>query len=258
MLSLQGKVVVITGGGGHLGRAMSEALAEFGATLIVGSRNLAQNRRFCKQLMAAYPCRAEGIELDIADGEAVNRAMSDVIARYGKIDVLINNSYYGAGAALHDMAEQDWLAGIDGSINGAYRCTRAVIGHMMDNKSGKIIHIASMYGLVAPDVSLYEGNNFYNPGNYGSGKAAIIQFTKYVAAVYGRYGITCNCISPGPFPNRQVQEDKPFVQSLAGKVPLGRIGRPSDLKGVIVLLASAASDYVNGANIVVDGGWTAW
>ena len=129
---------------------------------------------------------------------------------------------------------------------------------MVKRKYGRIINIASMYGLVAPDVSIYDNNDFYNPANYGVGKAGIIQFTKYIAAVYGKYGVTCNSVSPGPFPNPSVQEHSEFIESLAKKVPLGRIGKPEEIKGVIALLASDASSYINGANITIDGGWTIW
>ena len=196
--------------------------------------------------------------MDISDYATVNQAVENILKKYKKIDVLINNSCYGAGAELLNMSEEEWIKGLDGSINGVFRLTKAVLDSMIKNKYGRIINIASMYGLVAPDVSIYEGNDFYNPANYGAGKAGIIQFTRYVAAAYGKYGITCNAISPGPFPDPKVQGNKKFINNLEKRVPLGRIGKPEDLKGVIALLASDASAFINGANISVDGGWTAW
>ena len=115
-----------------------------------------------------------------------------------------------------------------------------------------------MYGMVAPDMSIYGDSGQNNPANYGAGKAAIIQFTKYLASVYGARGIRANAVSPGPFPNPEVQKDQRFIGELCRKNPMHRIGRPEDLQGIIVFLASDASRYVNGQNIAVDGGWTAW
>ena len=157
------------------------------------------------------------MKLDISDYENIKKAVESIIQNKGKIDVLINNAFYGAGKDLLSMTNEEWNIGIDGSVSSVYRCTKAVLPHMIANKAGKIINISSMYGLVSPDVSIYENNNFYNPPNYGAGKAAIIQFTKYVATVYGKFGITANSISPGPFPNPYVQKDKEFIKKLEEK-----------------------------------------
>ncbi|EPY2277521.1 SDR family oxidoreductase [Clostridium sporogenes] len=258
IFDLHGKVVLITGGSGYLGTAMSEILSQLGAILILASRNIEKNLKIKQKLEDKYGNKVETVNLDISNSFMINEVVEYILKRYGKIDVLINNSYYGAGAELVGMSEEEWGKGIDGSINGVFRLTKTVLESMIKKKYGKIINIASMYGIVAPDVSIYEGNDFYNPANYGVGKAAIIQFTKYIAAVYGKFGITCNAISPGPFPDLKVQEDKKFISNLEKKVPLARIGQPEDLKGVIALLSSNASAYINGVNISVDGGWTVW
>ena len=258
IFSMIDKVVLITGGNGHLGKAMSEILCEYGATLVLASRNQQKNLQLKNELIDKYNCKVKTIELDISSRENINENISNLIDEFGKIDVLINNSYYGAGSELLEMKDDDWYKGIDGSINSCYRMSQTVLKYMQEKKSGKIINIASMYGLVAPDVSIYEDNNFYNPANYGVGKAGIIQFTKYIAAVYGKFGITCNTISPGPFPNTNVQKDNKFLENLSKRVPLNRIGVPDDMKGITLLLASDASNYINGANISVDGGWTIW
>lgn len=258
IFSMKNKIVLITGGNGHLGKAMSEILCEYGATLVLASRNHEKNLELQNELIKRYECKVKIIELDISNRESITENINSLIDEFGKIDVLINNSYYGAGSELLQMKDSDWDKGIDGSINSCYRMTQSVLKYMKEKKYGKIINIASMYGIVAPDVSIYEDNNFYNPANYGVGKAGIIQFTKYIAAVYGKIGITCNSISPGPFPNINVQEDTKFIESLSKRVPLNRIGSPDDLKGITLLLASDASNYINGANIPVDGGWTIW
>jgi gluconate 5-dehydrogenase len=129
---------------------------------------------------------------------------------------------------------------------------------MKRQNAGSIINIASMYGIVSPNPALYRGTEFFNPANYGSGKAAIIQFSRYTACFFAKYGIRVNAISPGAFPNQKVQKDQIFLERLCEKVPLGRIGQPEELKGAVVFLASRAASYITGINLVVDGGWTAW
>ena len=258
MFDLKNKVVLITGGSGHLGKSMCEALAEYGATLLIGSRNLEKSTMFSKELTTQFGNENFSVKFDVASSEIINNNVENIIQEYGKIDVLINNAYYGAGADLLSMNDNEWNMGIDGTISSVYRCTKAVLPHMLANGSGKIVNIASMYGLVSPDVSIYENNDYYNPANYGAGKAAIIQFTRYIAAVYGEYGINSNSISPGPFPSSIVQNNKEFIERLEAKVPLKRIGKPDDLKGAVLLLSSDAGNYINGTNLTVDGGWTIW
>lgn len=258
MLNLSGKVVLITGGSGYLGKTMCEALAEFGASLVISNRSFEKTETFAKYLSEKYGNINCPLKLDISDSDSIRKNIDTIVQKFGKIDILINNAYYGAGKELLSMDNSEWEKGIDGSINSTYRCTKAVLPYMLKNNYGKIINLASMYGIVSPDVSIYDKNDYYNPANYGAGKAAVIQFTRYIAGVYGKFGITSNSVSPGPFPNPNVQKNKKFVEILENKVPLKRIGYPDDLKGVIVLLSSNASNYINGENIVVDGGWTIW
>ena len=258
LFDLEGKVILITGGSGYLGKAMSHALAEYGATLILASRNSKKNKELCTELTNLYNNSNTSVELDLESREDITSKIKEIMAEYGGIDILINNSYYGASGKFHE----NWSKGIQGSIDTVFLCTKAVIDEMIKNKKGKIINISSMYGINAPNVyELYEGElceKYYNPINYGVGKAGIIQFTKYIAAVYGKEGIICNSISPGPFPNEEVQKNKIFIERLTNKVPLKRIGTPDDLKGAIVFLCSDSSNYINGHNLVIDGGWTIW
>ncbi|RRD27108.1 SDR family oxidoreductase [Fusobacterium canifelinum] len=262
LFDLKGKVILITGGSGHLGKAMAHALAEYGATLILASRNIENNKKLCNELTSLYHNQNIFLEIDLEDKEEVTIKIRKIINECGKIDILINNSYYGASKKFHEMTYEDWSRGIQGSVDTVFLCTRAVIDEMLKKKNGKIINIASMYGINAPNVyELYEGSScekYYNPINYGVGKAGIIQFTKYIAAVYGKEGIICNSISPGPFPSLEIQKNKTFIERLTNKVPLKRIGKPEDLKGAIVFLCSDSSNYINGHNLVVDGGWTIW
>ena len=259
IFDLSNKTIIITGGAGHLGSAMSEALAAYGANLFILGHDSEKNIKKANELKARYNMPVcENLIFDLDDGDSINKAIDYVEKEMNHIDVLINNAAYGCLKSLEDYSYKEWLCGIDGTINGVFRVTQSCMRYMLKQGKGNIVNIASMYGMVAPDMSIYGDSGQNNPANYGVGKAAIIQFTKYLAAVYGSKGIRANTISPGPFPNPKVQKNTQFIKELCKKNPLNRIGQPEDLYGIIVFLASDSSSYVNGQNIAVDGGWTAW
>jgi gluconate 5-dehydrogenase len=258
LFDLNGRIAIVTGGAGHLGISMVETLAEMRALIVVCSRDIHHCEEVAFTINKKFPGTCIPMQVDVSETESVEQLKKRVSDAFGKTDILINNAYFGAGRDVLSMSEEDWKKGIDGSINSVYRLTKVFLPLMISQNSGTIINVSSMYGIVSPNMSIYEGNPFYNPANYGAGKAAILQFTRYIACVYGKNGIRCNAISPGPFPNPKTQEHQEFIGRLQQHVPLGRIGFPEDLKGAVALLASEASSYINGANIVVDGGWTAW
>lgn len=259
LFSLDKKIAVVTGGSGHLGSALCRSLAQAGAQVVVAGRN--QDK--CEELAACLheDCRVAswGMFLDIRETESVKTLIARVVDQAGGLDILVNNAAFYSGSNLETMLEEEWLQGMDGTANHVFRCTKAVIPTMKRAGGGNIINIASMYGMVSPNPGAYRDSDLGNPPNYGAGKAAVLQFTRYAACYLGRYKIRVNAISPGPFPNPNVQTDHPwFVEELADRTPLGRIGQPWELMGAVVYLASEASSYVTGANLVVDGGWTAW
>jgi NAD(P)-dependent dehydrogenase (short-subunit alcohol dehydrogenase family) len=259
MFSLQGRVVVVTGGAGHLGSAISEGLAEAGADVAIASRDDRRCRELADKLAKRCSVRAMGIRLDMRSLGEVKDCFMEVDRRMGAIDVLVNNAGFAkAGTSIESVSEADWLEAIEGTINGVFRCTQAVLPHMERRKRGAIINVSSMYGIVSPDPRIYGDSGYDNPPGYGAGKAAVIQLTRYAACHLAAKGIRVNAVSPGPFPSPIVQRNEQFMAELRTKVPLGRIGDPADLKGVVVFLASDASSYITGQNIVVDGGWTAW
>jgi gluconate 5-dehydrogenase len=258
LFDLTGKVAIVTGSTGHLGLSISEGLLESGATVFITSRNTNKCKKAVNLLKRKTRGNVRGVELDITSMQSVNKCVEIVTNEAENIDIIVNNAHLSAGKKLEDMTELEWLEGIDGTLNGIFRTTRAVIPIMKKKGQGSIINISSMYGIVSPNPSIYENTNYYNPANYGAGKAGIIQFTKYLACVLAKDGIKANCISPGPFPNKKVQKNKTFISRLCAKVPLGRIGQPHELKGSVIFLASNASSYITGTNLIVDGGWTAW
>jgi len=259
LFSLKGKVAVVTGGAGHLGSVISEGLAEAGASVVIASRNEGRCKELAGMLSEKYKINTMGIALDIRSTDIISNCLKEINHKMGAIDILINNaSFAKAGHRIETLSDEDWLQGIEGTIHGVFRCTQAVIPYMEKQKYGVIINISSMYGIVSPDPRIYGDCGYDNPPDYSAGKAAILQFTRYAACHLANKGIRVNAISPGAFPSPQVQENQWFISNLINKIPLGRIGQPSDLKGVVVFLASEASSYITGQNIVIDGGWTAW
>lgn len=258
LFDLTGKVAVVTGGAGHLGSSMSKILVAAGARVWIAGHNATKCESIANKISKELNVECKSIYVDISSEESIQLCFSEVVKRHGSIDILVNNAFYGASAPVHKMSIEDWSKGIDGSINSVFKCTKTALPYMMEQKQGVVINIASMYGIVSPDPSIYRDSGQNNPANYGAGKAAVIQFTKYIACHYGKYGIRANSISPGPFPNEKVQENKEFIAELAKKNPLGRVGSPEELQGALLFLASNASSFVTGHNLCVDGGWTVW
>ncbi|WP_284639263.1 SDR family oxidoreductase [Paenibacillus silviterrae] len=259
LFSLNNKSVVITGGSGYLGSALTEALLEFGADVTVADIAFPSN----PELEAV---KGEGrlrfLSCDVSSTESIREMLTLHHEKSGRLDVLINCATYGAGygqgAEIEFMTDDIWHKGVDGAAGTAFRCTREAIPYLKQNGGGAIVNFASMYGIVSPDPSIYGDSGANNPPNYGAGKAAVVQLTKYCAAHLAKYGIRCNSISPGPFPNTTIGENTAFLQKLSSKTMLGRPGKPHEVVGAVVLLASEASSYMTGANLIVDGGWTAW
>lgn len=259
IFSLEGKTVLITGGAGHLGAAMSRALAAYHANVFIASRDVEKCERLAGRLNQEFGEHSKGLAVDISSEESVRACVSEVIKASGKIDVLVNNAAFSVAGYFEDITEDLWKRAIDGTLHGVFRMSSAVIPQMVQQERGNIINIASMYGMVSPNPEIYRGEaRLNNPACYGAGKAAILQLTRYLAGYYGQKGIRCNSISPGPFPSKTVQQTEWFMKNLAEKTMLNRIGQPDDLAGALILLASDASAYMTGVNISVDGGWTAW
>ena len=171
---------------------------------------------------------------------------------------MVNCSGFGRKNTWESISEQDWIDDIDVSLHGPFRVVKAAFPSLKERR-GVILNVASMYGVVAPDHRLYDGDRFANPPSYGAAKAGVLQFTRYLASFLSPHGIRVNAISPGPFPYQSTQDENPdFIGRLAAKNPLGRIGKPYEVKAAAVYLCTDASSYVTGHNLAIDGGWTAW
>jgi len=262
---LKGRIAVVTGALGLIGINHCKALTEAGASVVVCDLDETK----CKEFAAKLAQKSIGIGVDIANKESVVNLKDEVIQTFGKVDILVNN------AALNDSfenpqaaAEQSmfenyslemWQKSLDVNITGMFLCSQVIGTMMAERGTGSIINIASTYGITAPDQSIYRNDKgeqtFYKSASYPVTKGAVIMFTKFLAAYWGKKGVRVNTLSPGGVENNQ--EDF-FIRNYSAKTPLGRMAQPKDYKGALVFLASNASNYMTGANLVVDGGWTAW
>jgi gluconate 5-dehydrogenase len=257
LFNLQGKVALLTGAAGWLGSAMSRALAEAGATLAVTSREGERAAAFAATLPGSGHI---GLGFDQGATGSIPGVVEEVLLQLGRIDILVNNAYGGAAPSIENATAEDFDRAYHTGVTAYFLLARQVAGHLRSrNAPGSIINIASMYGVVASYPDAYTGLPVNSPPNYHGLKGGLVHLTRHLAVYWARDNIRVNAISPGPFPTAKTQSSLPeFIQRLDQKVPMGRMGRPEELKGLVVLLASEAGSYITGQNILVDGGWTAW
>ena len=254
MFSLEDKVAIVTGGAGLYGRYIVQALAEAGASVLVASRNEPQIGHFAAELSSSglsvysQPC-------DLTKEIEILQLKNFVVDRFGKLDILFNNAVGRAGRGFHEMSADEWETSMRVNSTGLFLACKHLSEPMREQRSGSIVNIASIYGMVGPDFSIYEGTNLQNPANYSFSKGGMINFTRYLAAILGPDGIRVNCISPGGLATPDMPEN--FKQHYAGRTLLGRMAGSDDIKGAAVFFASDASAYVTGVNLPVDAGWTA-
>jgi len=253
LFSLEGRVIALTGGYGWLGVAIAKGLASHGGRVFV----LGQNRERFEATLGDQSVHF--VECDLKQSPSIVTAFEAVAKIAGGLNVVINNAFYCRGLNPEAISDDDWAYSLDGTLGTVHRGIRASIPHLKKQPDSRIINVASIYGLVSPNFSIYEKfPQQQSPPHYGAAKAAVIQITRYYAALLGPYGINVNCVTPGAFPSKETQANAEFVAALGAKTPLGRIGRPEELQGAFVFLSSRASSYVTGHNLVVDGGWTSW
>jgi len=259
LLSLKGKTAVVTGGAGYLGSAISETLAELGANLVLASRDQAKCQKKCEEILrlTESSVRAVGLELDLLRRDSATEFFARVHEHFEAVDILVNNAWSGKKNSWESISDEDWEYDINMSLNSVFRITKAAFPDLKATR-GVILNIGSLYSHLGPDYRMYDGKEFANPPSYGAAKAGVIQFTKYLASFLSPYGIRVNALSPGAFPHPPTQKHKEFMERLAAKNPMNRIGEPDDLKGAVALLCSDAGSYITGQDLHVDGGWGVW
>jgi NAD(P)-dependent dehydrogenase (short-subunit alcohol dehydrogenase family) len=254
--SLKGKTALLTGGAGLYGRQIVAALAEAGARTLVASRDVAALEKVAEEHRARGQ-DVVALRLDQGDEASIDELRDAVNRRYGAPDILVNNAVLRPMTSGYqgEDAGATFARSMQVNATGLFLLTRAFADLMIEKKRGSIINIGSIQGMVAPDPAIYRGTDMsgWYP-DYFFHKGGMINFTRFVGSYYGIHGIRCNCISPGGFFNSQPET---FVRQYGEKTFLGRMADDEDLKGIVVFLASDASSYITGANIPVDGGYTA-
>jgi len=270
LFSLEGRTAVLTGASGFLGRTMARTLLANGARLVALGRSdrLAAAAdgwvgEFGRDAVAAH-------QVDMYDLDELGRVLDRIAAEESRIDVLINNAHeLGAATGfntpsgrLEEATLDQWARHVAAGVYWPALAVQKLGARMKAAHAGSIVNIATMYAVVAPSPRLYEGKDALNPPGYSASKAALVAFTRYVASFWGPHGIRANAILPGPFSNTEEQgpnsvRDEEFLQRLRMRTCVDRVGRPDELAGALLFLASDASSFVTGHALAVDGGWTA-
>lgn len=265
MYSLKNKIALVTGAIGLLGKEHCTALKNAGATVVVCDLD----KEKCDSFAIELGNNSIGLSLDVTEKSSIEKARDEVLQRFGKIDILVNNAAINEkvedgvnileATRFENLSVDIFRRSLDVNITGVFLCSQIFGAVMAEVKSGTIINIASTYGIVAPDQSLYRDNQnnqtFFKSPAYPTTKSAVIGFTKYLASYWGHTGVRVNTLSPGGVENNQAEY---FILKYSEKTPLGRMAKSNDFAGAIVFLASDASKYMTGANLVVDGGFTIW
>jgi NAD(P)-dependent dehydrogenase (short-subunit alcohol dehydrogenase family) len=253
LLNLKGKIILVTGGAGNYGKCIVEGLAEADGTVIIASRNVDAGEKVAQEF------RDRGLEvyatqLDQSDHASVLKCKEEILKTFGHLHVFVNNAVSrpmkGYDAPIEQFAES-----MEVNATGMMDILREMADAIAKSGGGSIINIGSMMGMFGPDLSNYEGTNIGNPSpDYFFHNAGLINLTKYMAQVLAGKNIRVNCVSPGGLLNNQPER---FLENYTKKVPLKRMANKDDIKGLMVLLASEAGAYINGENILMDGGLNA-
>ena len=271
LFSLDGKVIVITGGAGFLGRKHAEAIAAFGGKPVIIDLNEKKVQDAVQDLNIQFPKSTVGHTVDITDENQILKNSKKIISRYGKIDGLINNASNNPKVEENSKIEFSrlenfpldlWQHDIDVGLTGAFLCTKIYGTEISKNENGGVIvNISSDLGIISPDQRLYkkeglpESEQPVKPITYSVAKAGIIGLTKYISTYWAEKNVRCNVICPGGVENGQPTN---FIKALTSKIPLNRLASPNEYQGTIIWILSDAASYVNGATISIDGGRTVW
>ncbi len=256
LFDLTGRVALVTGGSGHLGSAMCHALAEAGASVVVTSRDAARAQVLATTLPQIGAARHFGIALDHMQTDSLGSSFQEALKLTGSLDILVNNGHEPVAADWTTITAEEFSRQLD-NATGYFVLSKLIRDHAVRRQvAASIILVGSMYGVVGSYPDVYTGISIASPVAYQTLKGSIIQMARHLAVYWAQDGVRVNCLSPGPFPGPQVPAE--LVGRLKTKSPMGRMGTPEELKGAIVFLASDASGYMTGQNLIVDGGWTAW
>ncbi len=254
LFSLKGRRALVTGGGGGIGSAIARGFAEFGADIALIDLDAESMERVKGELERRFPVSVLTILADLCDKEQVEAAVNRIIESFSHIDILVNCHGVGQWSPAEDMNQKDWDRMVDINLKGVFLVCQSVGRHMIERKYGKIINIASMSGTIV--------NKPQPQAHYNASKAGVIMLTKSLAAEWAKYNINVNSVSPGytltPLAENLLKSKPEYADHWKSLIPLGRFAKPIDIVGSVIFLASEASSYVTGHDLVVDGGYTVW
>jgi 2-deoxy-D-gluconate 3-dehydrogenase len=250
LFDLHGKVAIVTGGNGGLGRGMALGLASAGATIVIAARNQAKTTATAAELQARYGVQVLELSVDVCEETAVRAMVDQTLHTVGRVDILVNNAGTNIRKAPEELSTAEWHTILDTNLSSAFLCSQAVYAPMLRAGRGKIINNGSMF-------SLFGGSHMLA---YGASKGGIVQLTKSLAVAWAKHNIQVNAILPGwlhtDLTNRAMQDLPGLYERVLARTPQGRWGQPDDLAGVAVFLASRASDFITGVALPVDGGYS--
>jgi NAD(P)-dependent dehydrogenase (short-subunit alcohol dehydrogenase family) len=240
---LDGKIAIVTGGSTGIGRATAEKYLDYGADVVIANRSAETGRATAEELGCDF------VQCDVAEYEQVKALVETTVEDHGRLDVMVNNAGIGSVGTVEDMSLEDWQDVMRINLNGVMHGTRAALPHLRESK-GSIVNIASIYGLVAGPTATA----------YSTAKGGIVNFTRSVAVDYAKQNVRVNSICPG-FVDTPMTEpvfgEEEFYEYVHGQTPMGRVAQPEEVAGLAMFLASDEASYITGANIPIDGGWTA-
>lgn len=244
MDKLKNKIIVVTGGSGLLGKAFIKHITDEGAIAV--NFDINHDTDF----------DVDKVHCDVTSYESIVQSLDDTFTNYGRIDGLVNNAYPRTkdwGVPFEEMTNQSLKDNVDWQLNSYILLCKEILKYLRKESKGSIVNIASIYGVVGNDFQVYEGTGMEPPAAYSAIKGGLINFTRFLASKYGREGIRVNCVSPGGiFDNQNIS----FINAYEKKVPLKRMGNPTDISPAVSFLLSDEANYITGQNLIVDGGWT--
>jgi NAD(P)-dependent dehydrogenase (short-subunit alcohol dehydrogenase family) len=257
---LSGKAIVLTGGAGLLASEFADALSAAGANVILADIKEEECSRRAETLSKRYHTNSIGVFLDLTDCASIEAMTTYVLSKYTKIDVLINNAVYNPPqrefhAPFHEFTLENWDQILAVNLTGTFLCTQVVTKHMLKQGHGNVINISSIYGIVGADQRIYGNSGINTSIAYAASKGGVVSLTRYLSAYFVGANIRINTLTLGGVFNDQ---DADFVAQYSARTQVGRMANKSEYRGAIVYLASDASSYMTGANLIVDGGWTSW